>query len=122
MALFGKSKVAEKGTTQTDTTTVQPVVLTSVTAADILVRPLITEKAFGLSQQNVYTFLVSPRANAHQVRQAIKQVYDVTPKKVNIVRRQPRTKRSSLRNRTSHQSGYKKAYVYLKDSDTINFM
>lgn len=126
MALFGKKKATETDASQTKkavaTTLAQTASVTEAIPADILVRPLITEKAFGLSQQNVYTFLVSPSANAHQVRQAIRQVYKVTPKKVNMIRRQPRTKRSTLRNRTSHQPGYKKAYVYLNDGDTINLM
>lgn len=125
MAIFGKKKATETDATKVETVATTPapkVAAAGEAAADILVRPLITEKAFSLSQNNVYTFLVSTRANAHQVRHAIKQVYNVTPKKVNMVRRQPRTHRSTLRNRTSHQPGYKKAYVYLNDGDTINFV
>ena len=125
MALFGRKKETTTDTTATNSA-VDTVSATNVSseraAADVLLRPHITEKAFALSQQRVYTFLISSRANAYQVRTAINQVYGVTPVKVNIVRRQPRTKRSLMRNRVSKQPGYKKAYVYLKAGDTINLM
>ena len=89
---------------------------------DILKRPHVTEKAFGLSQKNVYTFEVDYNANKYQIIQAIKDLYSVTPKKVCITRQKPRKERSLLRNRTAHKNGLKKAYVYLKEGDTINFM
>ncbi len=89
---------------------------------DVLKKPHISEKSFSLSQNNVYTFEVVYSANKYQVIQAIKSLYNVTPKKVRIIRQQPRKERSLLRNRTSHNAGLKKAYVYLNKGDTINFM
>lgn len=129
MALFGRKKDTTKEETKavaTDTKSTAQTkavgTLNEVAPAEVLIRPHITEKAFSLSQQSVYTFLVAPHANAHQVAKAVNSVYGFTPKKVNIVRKQPRTKRSLLRNQASHQPGYKKAYVYLNKGDTINFM
>ena len=129
MALFSRKKDTTKEEVKTVATDTRASdrskvdgVLNETAPAEVLIRPHITEKAFSLSQQNVYTFLVAPNANTYQVSKAISTVYGFTPKKVNIVRKQPRTKRSLLRNQASHQPGYKKAYVYLNQGDTINFM
>ena len=128
MALFGRKKDTEAtvdqnvATTETNNAETALAQVGEQKAADILVRPRITEKSFALSQQNVYTFTVAPRANTYEIAKAVRNLYGVTPKKVNIVRKRPHEKRSLLRNRVSHQPGYKKAYVYLRDGDTINFM
>ena len=129
MALFGKKKdtaAAAAADTTAPAVTVEGSAAaeagTERSAASVLLRPHITEKAFGLSQRNVYTFAVSPTANKYQVAKAVKDLYNVTPEKVNVTQKQPRKERSLLRNRTSHKPGLKKAYVYLKEGDTINFM
>ena len=129
MALFGRKKDTSKEDTKAVATDTKPTsqtksvgAISETAPAEILIRPHITEKAFSLSQRSVYTFLVAPSANAHQISKAISNVYGFTPRRVNIVRKQPRTKRSLLRNQASHQPGYKKAYVYLNKGDTINFM
>ncbi len=124
MALFGKKKET-KATEAANPTTISTAASDSASEFDlaaILRRPRITEKAFALSQKNVYTFEVAPHANKYQVAAAIKQVYKVTPKRVNIVNRRPRTQRSLMRNRATHQPGVCKAYVYLDSGDTISFM
>lgn len=116
MALFGNKK---NKTAETTPDTVQPV---PETAATILRRPRITEKAFAASQRGVYTFEVAPDANKHQIKAAVQALYKVSPVRVNIVKKRPRVVQSLMRSRPAHQSGYKKAYVFLKEGDTINFM
>lgn len=120
MALFG-SKKKEKETPKADTATVATSVF-EANAADVLKRPHVTEKAFTLSQNNVYTFEVAPNATKYQIAAAIKAVYGVTPARIRVTRKRPRTVRSMARNRTSKQAGIKKAYVSLREGDTINFM
>ncbi|MFW6210149.1 MAG: uL23 family ribosomal protein [Patescibacteria group bacterium] len=88
----------------------------------IIVRPRITEKAVTKSEQNVHTFLVRREATKHHVRAAIKALYNVTPVKVNIVNKRPTTAVSRLRGTAKHVPGQKKAYVYLKEGDTINLV
>jgi large subunit ribosomal protein L23 len=47
-------------------------------ATDVIIKPLITEKAtFHSSEHNRYSFQVDARANKHQIKQAIKELYKV---------------------------------------------
>jgi len=82
----------------------------------------ITEKAVNLGDKNVYTFNISRDATKYQIRDAIKFLYNVTPVKINIVNKKPSTRTTGSRTRTFKVSGAKKAYVYLKEGDTINLV
>lgn len=88
----------------------------------VIIRPVITEKSVGQSDKRVYAFFVEKNANKHSVAAAVKAVYKVTPVKVNIVNKAPKKVMSRARGRMVSQSGYKKAYVYLKDGDSINII
>lgn len=50
----------------------------------ILVKPLVTEKATTLNEQNKYVFVVSLKANKIEVAKAIEAIYGVKPTKVNL--------------------------------------
>lgn len=54
-------------------------------AAETIVAPLVTEKAARLSGANVMVFEVSSKATRIAVKQAIKELYNVMPTKVNIM-------------------------------------
>ncbi|MCB9808784.1 50S ribosomal protein L23 [Candidatus Nomurabacteria bacterium] len=85
----------------------------------VLIKPRLSEKAARLgSDENVYTFDVSPRANKIQIKKAIEVYYKVTPTKVNVVNQAPR--KDTFRGRPAHVAGTKKAMVFLKKGDTIN--
>ena len=84
----------------------------------VLVKPVITEKATIISEQNKYVFEVAQRANKDQISQAIKAIYNVVPLKVNIVN--VRGKERRLRLGTGFTSAWKKAIVTLKDGDKID--
>jgi|AntRauTorcE11898_2_1112593.scaffolds.fasta_scaffold02581_3 large subunit ribosomal protein L23 len=88
----------------------------------VIVAPRITEKAVGMSEQNVYTFVVRPNATKLAVRDAIKSLYSVTPVKVNIVNKKAAKRVKGFSGRTVHDKGIKKAYVYLRKGDTINLV
>ena len=90
--------------------------------SSILIKPRITEKAVGQSEKNVYTFVVKRDATKHDVRDAVKALYNVTPVKVNIVNKQPRKYMARSKGRVISEKGMKKAYVYLKDGDSINLV
>lgn len=65
-----------------------------MSARDIIIRPIITEKTIALSNdENKITFEVSKKANKVSVAQAIREIYDVRPEKVNIVNTKSKTKR-----------------------------
>ena len=63
----------------------KPALAKSNSPYGILIRPLITEKATNLGQNNKYVFEVSIKANKIQIAQAVEVRYGVKPVKVNIV-------------------------------------
>lgn len=90
--------------------------------ASIILRPRITEKAVLGTDRNIYTFEVRKDATKHDVRDAVREVYKVTPQKINIVNKKPRHYTSRLRGRAMMEKGVKKAYVYLKEGDRIDLV
>ena len=60
--------------------------------ADLVHRPIVTEKATILMEQNKYTFEVVPKATKPQIKAAIENLFDVKVVKVNTAQ-QPRKKR-----------------------------
>lgn len=86
----------------------------------VIKQPRITEKAAMVSENNVYTFDVATGANKIQVKRAIVAKYKVTPKKVNII--SAKSRKVTKRGRKVHQSGTKKAMVFLKKGDTIELV
>ena len=88
----------------------------------ILKSPRITEKAAQMTVHNAYVFEVVQDATKRDVVAAIKALYKVTPRKVNIVRRKPRAYVARFRNRRGTKAGLKKAYVFLKKGDKIDLL
>lgn len=88
----------------------------------IIVRPHVTEKATDLSEKGVYVFLVHARANKSQVAIAVEKLYKVKPRKVAIVVTAPKLMKNRSTNRSQvKKAGAKKALVYLKKGDKIEF-
>ena len=82
--------------------------------------PRITEKASFHSEQNVYTFDVGKSANKTEIKKAIFSIYKVHPVKVNILKVQE--KQIFSRGKKGTKSGGKKALVFLKAGDKIEFI
>ena len=63
---------------------------------DILLAPVISEKSYGLLDENKYTFIVRPDANKTQIKIAVEKAFDVKVAKsgVNIINRQGKRKRA----------------------------
>lgn len=94
----------------------------STNLSRVLVRPRITEKASDVSAQGTYVFEVATDATKTDVRNAVKEYYKVTPIKVNLVKI-PTKKRVNRRTRKIGVSSQgKKAYVFLKKGDSIEFV
>ena len=68
-------------------------------------------------EQNKYVFKVSLKANKIMIKQAIKELFDVKPEKINIIRM--RGKRKRVRYEYGKKSAWKKAIVTLKIGDKI---
>jgi len=123
MALFGKKKAdAKTEEVKVATAPARPTLATDTNQSSVIVGPRITEKAVGKSEQNVYTFIVRRDANKYQIRDAIKATYNVTPVKINTVNKLPAKRMVGMRGKTKHVPGMKKAYVYLKEGDSISIV
>ena len=91
---------------------------------EVLIRPLITEKMTEKAEKlNQYGFVVDKRANKHQIRTAIEELYEVTVTDVNTMvylgkRKFRGTRRGYISGRTN---SFKKAIVTLKDGEIIDF-
>jgi large subunit ribosomal protein L23 len=88
--------------------------------ANVLIRPLITEKAAILAEKNTYVFEVARRTNKIEIAKAIEALYAVKPIRVNIVNL-PDT-RVFVRGKKGVKSGVRKALVTLKKGDKIEIL
>lgn len=92
-------------------------------AKQILIKPVITEKADVLSdKRNKYTFIVNRDANKVEIKKAVNSMYNVEVASVNTIlvpskAKSRNTRRGVVRGRVS---GYKKAIVTLAAGETIN--
>jgi len=84
---------------------------------DVIVQPVISEKSYGLLDQNKYTFLVHPGANKTQIKIAIQQIFDVRVLSVNTINREGKRKRT--RTGWGKRKDTKRAIVTLAAGDRI---
>lgn len=84
---------------------------------DVLLAPVISEKSYGLLDENKYTFIVRPDANKTQIKIAVEQVFDVTVVNVNTMNRQGKRKRN--RRGFGRRKDTKRAIVSLAPGDRI---
>ncbi|MEW6092068.1 50S ribosomal protein L23 [Parvibaculum sp.] len=85
---------------------------------DIIVSPVITEKATMASEANQVIFKVASNATKPQVKEAVEKLFDVKVKAVNTLNRKGKTKR--FRGVAGRQSDFKKAIVTLEEGHTID--
>ena len=91
-----------------------------MTARDIILEPIITEKAVAQLPEKKYTFKVADGANKIQIAEAIEEIFGVQVKKVNTVSMKGHLRRMG-RNQ-GYTSDWKKAIVTLTEtSKTIEF-
>ena len=84
---------------------------------DVLLAPVISEKSYGLLDENKYTFIVRPDANKTQIKIAVEQVFNVTVLDVNTLNRQGKRKRT--RSGFGRRKNTKRAIVSLAPGDRI---
>ena len=86
----------------------------------IIKNPRVTEKASMAAEQNVYTFDIGASANKTEIKKAVFALYKVHPVKVNVLSI-PRKKTMS-KGKAGMRGGGRKAFVYLKKGDKIEFI
>ena len=90
-----------------------------MSARDIIIRPIITEKSMRQnSEDNKITFEVAKGANKTAVAQAIQEIYNIKPEKVNIVNVRPKTKR--MGRYVGKTNAVRKAVVKLPEGQDID--
>lgn len=85
--------------------------------ADVLVRPVVTEKATALIDQGKYVFDVLPKASKPLIRQAVEELFGVRVISVNTYN--PPRKRRRLGRFMGYRPTYKRAIVTLAEGDSI---
>jgi large subunit ribosomal protein L23 len=85
--------------------------------ADLILKPIITEKGTMQMELNKYVFDVLPKATKPDIKAAIESLFDVTVVKVNTLTL-PRKKRR-VGKFVGYKAQYKRAIVTLKDGDSI---
>ena len=85
---------------------------------DVIVSPVITEKATALSEQNKVVFRVSPDATKPAIKAAVERLFDVKVVSVNTL--VTKGKEKIFRGRKGRRSDVKKAVVTLAEGQSID--
>jgi large subunit ribosomal protein L23 len=84
---------------------------------DVIIRPVVSEKSYAGIDHNTYTFLVDPRCNKTEIKEAVQKIWDVRVTSVNTLNRQGKTKRRGFTK--GKRPDEKRAIVTLAEGDTI---
>lgn len=85
--------------------------------ADLILRPLVNEKATILLEQNKYVFEVVPQATKPDIRAAIEELFDV--KVISVNTHNPPRKQRRVGRFVGFKPQYKRAIVTLAPGDSI---
>jgi large subunit ribosomal protein L23 len=86
----------------------------------VVIRPLVTEKGTHLSEKyNAYTFIVHPLATKTDIRNAVRDLWDVRVVRVRTQNRVGKARRHRMN--VGYTKSWKKAIVSLHDDDRIAF-
>jgi large subunit ribosomal protein L23 len=86
----------------------------------VVVRPLVTEKAVSQQDQSAYWFAVHISADKTQIRRAIEEIYQVHVRKVQTMRQKGKARR--MRYHTYRTPEWKKAVVTLAPGERIDII
>lgn len=85
---------------------------------DVIIAPVVSEKSYGLLDENKYTFIVRPDANKTQIKQAVEAVFGVKVTSVNTLNRQGKRKRTRFG--YGKRKDTKRAIVSLAEGERID--
>lgn len=84
---------------------------------DLVIRPILTEKATMLMEQNQYTFDVASKASKPEIKAAIEKIFDVKVQSVNT--HKPPSKKRRVGKFIGYRSQYKRAIVTLAEGSSL---
>jgi len=85
---------------------------------DVIIAPLITEKATAASEKNQVVFEVAKNATKPQIKEAIEKLFDVKVKRVNTLNTKRKTR--VFKGRRGVVGNFKKAIVTLEEGHSID--
>jgi large subunit ribosomal protein L23 len=85
---------------------------------DVIIRPVVSEKSYGLMDLNKYTFLVHPDANKTEIKIAVEKIFDVKVTSVNTMNRQGKARRTRVG--VGRRAATKRAIVSLAEGQSID--
>ena len=85
---------------------------------DVIVAPVITEKATTASEHNKVVFKVAGKATKPQIKEAVEKLFDVKVKSVNTLVREGKVR--MFKNRRGQLSDVKRAIVTLEEGHRID--
>jgi large subunit ribosomal protein L23 len=85
---------------------------------DVVISPIITEKATAASEKNQVVFEVAKAATKQEIKEAVEKLFEVKVKRVNTLN--VKGKMKAFRGRRGFQGGYKKAIVTLEEGHSID--
>ena len=87
-----------------------------MTAHEIIIRPIVSERSYSAMEENKYTFEVAKNATV-QIKDAIEELFGVKVVRVNTLNVKPKTKR--VRYVAGKTRSWKKAVVTVAEGQTI---
>ena len=88
-----------------------------MTAHEIIIRPVVSERSSSEMEQNKYTFEVHKDANKFQIKDAVEEIFGVKVTRVNTLIVKPKTKR--VRYVAGKTRSWKKAVVTVAEGQSI---
>jgi large subunit ribosomal protein L23 len=85
---------------------------------DVIIAPVITEKATMMSEQNRVVFKVNAKATKPQIKEAVEKLFDVKVRRVNTLVRRGKVK--AFKGRRGEQQSVKRAIVTLEEGHKID--
>jgi large subunit ribosomal protein L23 len=89
-------------------------------AREVIIAPVVSEKAYALMEAGVYTFKVMPTASKPQIKAAVQEIFGVKVQKVNTLNRQGKRKRNRKTFTYGKRPDTKRAIVTLVPGETID--
>lgn len=89
---------------------------------DVLVKPVISEKAVRLAGNSKYAFLVNSAASKEDIKKAVERFYSVNVVAVQTVRFPASPRRQTKKRVENAGILHKKAYVTLKEGQSLNLL
>jgi large subunit ribosomal protein L23 len=85
----------------------------------VLLRPIVSEKSYGLMDDGAYVFVVDPKASKVEIREAVEKAFDVRVASVNTLIRKGKRKQNRRTGTSGRRSDTKRAIVRLVGDDRI---